>query len=89
METKIHRPRLSVEISPEQQLALQKFLDHGMQKKLFNIIVDDVIKMLKLHGRTFLAAVIMHKLSYQEYTTLEVSKDANVDKTPDVQTAGT
>ena len=88
METKIHRPRLSVEISPEQQLALQKFLDHGMQKKLFNIIIDDVIKMLKLHGRTFLAAVIMHKLSYQEYTTLEVGKNANVDEKNDLQAPG-
>jgi len=72
VQTKIHRPRLSVEITPEQQLALQKYLDHGMQKKLFNILVDDVLRMLKSHGRNFLAAVIMHKLSYQEYSTLEI-----------------
>jgi hypothetical protein len=69
---KTYRPRLSVEISDEQQLKLQKYLDHGMQKKLFNIVVDDVIKMLEKHGRNFLAAVIMHKLSYTEYNSLEV-----------------
>lgn len=72
MTANVHRPRLSVEISPEQQIKLQKFLDHGMQKKLFNIIVDDVIKMIEKHGRNFLAAVILHKLSYTEYNTLEI-----------------
>jgi hypothetical protein len=84
METKIHRPRLSVEITPEQQLALQKFLDHGMQKKLFNIIVDDVIRMLKQHGRNFLAAVIMHKLSYQDYGTLEIPNGKPAHPAPEV-----
>jgi hypothetical protein len=43
-----------------------------MQKKLFNIVVSDVIKMMERHGRNFLAAVIMHKLSYQDYNSLEI-----------------
>lgn len=72
MPSNIHRPRLSVEITSEQQQALQKHLDHGMQKKLFGIVVSDVIKMLELHGRNFLAAVILHKLSYSDYNTLEI-----------------
>lgn len=80
MTSKIYRPRLSVEISPEHQLALQKQLDHGMQKKLFNIIVDDVVKMLEKHGRNFLAAVIMHKLSYQDYTSLELTSASKIKR---------
>ena len=72
MPTNIYRPRLSVEITSEQQQALQKHLDHGMQKKLFNIVISDVIRMMEKHGRTFLAAVIMHKLSYEDYNTLEI-----------------
>lgn len=80
MTSKIYRPRLSVEISPDHQLALQKFLDHGMQKKLFNIIVDDVVKMLEKHGRNFLAAVIMHKLSYTDYTTLELTAASKIKR---------
>ena len=67
-----YRPRLSVEITEEQQLALQKHLDFGMQKRLFTIIVDDVIKMLELHGRHFLAAVVLRQLPYDEYTTLKL-----------------
>ena len=72
MPTNVYRPRLSVEITEEQQHALQKHLDHGMQKKLFNIVVSDVIRMMEQYGRNFLAAVIMHKLSYQDYNTLEI-----------------
>ena len=70
--TGTHRPRLSVEITPEQQLALQRYLDHGMQKRLFTIIVDDVIRMCEEHGRNFLAAVILKEVSYDNYTTLEL-----------------
>ena len=80
MTTNIHRPRLSVEISAEQQLALQKHLDHGMQKKLFNIVINDVIKMLEIHGRNFLAAVVLHRLSYQDYNSLEIPKDKSSKK---------
>ena len=69
-----HRPRLSVEITPEQQLALQKHLDFGMQKKLFGIVVSDVISMLNTHGRNFLAAVVTHKLSYRDFNTLELDE---------------
>jgi hypothetical protein len=69
---KEHRPRLSVEITPEQQLLLQKHLDFGMQKKVFGIIIDDVIRMLELHGRNFLAAVVLRKLPYDKYTSLEI-----------------
>ena len=67
-----YRPRLSVEITPEQQRLLQKHLDFGMQKKLFAIVIDDLLKMMELHGRNFLAAIIMHRISYQDITSLEI-----------------
>ena len=70
-----YRPRLSVEITEEQQLALQKYLDFGMQKRLFSVIIDDVIGMLDKHGRLFLAAVMLKKVSYGDYTSLEVDKN--------------
>lgn len=70
-----YRPRLSVEITEEQQLALQKYLDFGMQKRLFSIIIDDVIRMLDEHGRLFLAAAMLKEVSYGDYTSLEVGKN--------------
>ena len=69
-----YRPRLSVEITEEQQLALQKYLDFGMQKRLFSIIIDDVIRMLDEHGRLFLAAVVLKEVSYKDYSSLRISK---------------
>lgn len=69
-----YRPRLSVEITEEQQLALQKHLDFGMQKRLFSIIVDDVIEMMEKYGRNFLAAVVVRKVKYDDFTSLEVKK---------------
>lgn len=70
-----YRPRLSVEITEEQQQALQRYLDFGMQKRLFSIIIDDVIGMLDKHGRLFLAAVMLKEVSYKDYTSLEVNKN--------------
>jgi hypothetical protein len=72
-----YRPRLSVEISPAQQKILQQWLDHGMQKRLFNIIIDDVIAMLNEHGREFLAAVMLKKVNYADYSTLEIRDGDN------------
>lgn len=67
-----YRPRLSVEITEEQQLALKKHLDFGLQKRLFGIIVDDVIAMMEEHGRLFLAAVVKKEISYKDFTSLEI-----------------
>ena len=67
-----YRPRLSVEITPDQQLALQKWLDYGIQKRLFSIIVDDVIRMLESNAGDFLAAVQLRLIEYKDYTSLEL-----------------
>ncbi len=67
-----YRPRLSVEITTEQQLALQKWLDYGIQKRLFSIIVDDVIRMLESNAGDFLAAVQLRLIEYKDYTSLEL-----------------
>lgn len=74
-----YRPRLSVEITEDQQLALRKYLDFGMQKRLFSIIVDDVIGMLERHGRLFLAAVMLKEVSYGDYTSLGLGKKGEKD----------
>jgi len=70
-----YRPRLSVEITSEQQKALQMYLDFGMQKKLFGIIVEDVIEMLNDSPREFLAAVTVRALKYKDFTSLEIKEE--------------
>ena len=75
MAGKVHRPRLSVEITSRQQLILQKYLDFGMHKRLFGIIVEDVIEMLEANPREFLAAVTVRALKYKDFTSLKIREE--------------
>ena len=66
------RPRLSVEITPEQSRSLTNLIPHGMIKPLFRALVDDVIEMTEKHGEMFLAAVIARQLKLKDFSRLEV-----------------
>lgn len=52
--------RLNVEITDDQLIALQKLLDHGMRKRVFAVIIDDLIEVLNT-GKNFAAAAILQK----------------------------
>lgn len=39
-------PRLSIEITPEQQRQLQSLLPHGLRKIVFGRVVEDLIELL-------------------------------------------
>lgn len=45
-----YRPRLSIEISKEDQDNLKRLLPHGTQKLVFNLIITDLIEVLEQHG---------------------------------------
>lgn len=72
---KDYRPRLSVEISEEQQRDLSKLIPWGVKNKLFCVIVDDVIRLMKEHGQKFLAAVLSKAIGLEDYTSLEIEDD--------------
>jgi len=44
------RPRLSVDITEEQDQKLTQYLDHGMRKVVFGLVVDDLLAMIDKHG---------------------------------------
>ncbi len=44
------RPRLSVDITEEQDQKLVKFLDHGMRKAVFGVVIDDLLAMIAKYG---------------------------------------
>lgn len=48
--TAIRRPRLSVEITEEQDQKLTQYFDHGMRKQVFGVIVEDLIRLIETHG---------------------------------------
>jgi len=72
-----YRPRLSIEISLEQSQALRNLIPWGLRRQLFQTIVDDVIRLTRSHGHTFIAAVLSSSIKLEDYSSLEVSKNAD------------
>ena len=80
MEDKSYRPRLSIELTDEQQVKLLRLIPWGVKNKLFSIIVDDVIRLMEEHGTKFLAAVLTKDIELKDWSSVEVeneSKDSN------------
>lgn len=76
METeKPYRPRLSIEITEDQNADLKAMIPWGVKNALFSIIIDDVIGKLKAHGTMFIAAVLDRKIKLDEYVKFEVEDD--------------
>lgn len=73
---KPYRPRLSIEITEDQNADLKAMIPWGVKNALFSIIIDDVIKKLKAHGTIFIAAVLQQKITLDDYTEFEV-EDGN------------
>jgi len=72
---KSYRPRLSIEITEDQNADLKALIPWGVKNALFSIIIDDVIKKLKAHGTMFIAAVLQRKITLDDYTKFEVEDD--------------
>jgi len=67
-------PRLSVEITQEQFDALIKYIPWGIKKKLFSVIVDDLIEMLKVDPSRVIGLVVSGRAKFSlEERTLEES----------------
>lgn len=78
MNEKDWKPRLSIEITPQQSSDLSTLIPHGMQKLIFQAVVDDVIRMIRTHKEVFFAAVIAKQLRLDDYTSLDMKgKDGN------------
>ncbi|MDD3022001.1 MAG: hypothetical protein PHX61_13625 [Alphaproteobacteria bacterium] len=45
-----YRPRLQVDVSEEQMNALNRYLDRGARKMVFNILIDDLLELIEKHG---------------------------------------
>ena len=69
-----YRPRLSVEITEEQHKQLQRLIPWGVEKQLFSIIVDDVIRLTKKHGQVFIAAALHKAIKLEEYSSFNLKE---------------
>jgi len=72
-----YRPRLSIEITEEQHLALGRLIPWGAKNELFRVIIDDVITLLEKHGAIIIAAILTRRLNVGDLPT--VKEAINVD----------
>ncbi len=45
-----YRPRLSVDITEDQARKLNHYLDYGMRKMLFGVIIEDILDLFEKYG---------------------------------------
>lgn len=53
-----YRPRLSIEITEEQNKALQELIPWGLKNQLFSTIIDQLIPLLRRRGPDVIAMII-------------------------------
>ena len=71
-------PRLTVDITREQQHGLRKHLEFGMQKVLFSLIIDDLLRLFDKHGPgTVIGAMVSRAISLKDISQLEINDGYN------------
>ena len=56
-------PRLSVDVRDDQLVAMQKW-PHGLRRQLFEVIIDDLIKMMEVNPGVVMGGLITKKLKF-------------------------
>jgi len=74
MTDKPYRPRLSIELTEQQANELRNLVPWGLKNALFQIIVDDVIELIKKHGQIFVAALLDRKIKLNKIVKFEVEE---------------
>ncbi len=68
-----YKPKLSVEITKEQHLGLQRHLEFGMQKLLIGVILDDLLELFNKYGADKVIGALVEKaISLKDVCKLEV-----------------
>ena len=51
------RRRISIDITERQQEIMWKHFQHGEQKVVFNVLIEDLCNLLEAHGRVILGLI--------------------------------
>lgn len=65
-----YTPRLSIELTEEQQARLSKLIPWGHKRALFSTVVDGLINLIEEYGQPMIAVIISGKLSVAELIDL-------------------
>ena len=61
-----YRPRLAVEITPEQQASIQKLFPYGTQRAFFSKVIDEIIAVVEVGGPRAIAMILSEALTLEE-----------------------
>lgn len=61
-----YRPRLVIECTQEQKIVISTHIEHGMQHKFFEAIIEDVTELLTEFGYTFVLYILERRFSYRD-----------------------
>ena len=68
-------PRLSINITEEQQKKISRLFPWGTQKKVFGVIIDDLISLCELHGADVIIGAFMSRyIRLEEISRIELSR---------------
>jgi hypothetical protein len=60
------RPRLNVDITPEQDTALKRYVPHGLKTVLFSVLIEELVEMLKEDAPTVISLVLKRKMTAKD-----------------------
>ena len=61
-----YRPRLVIECTQEQKNTVSANIEHGMQHKFFEAIVEDITQLLDEFGYVFVLYIMERRFSYRD-----------------------
>ena len=73
-------PRLNVEITDMQKVALDRILEHGMRKPVFQLIIDDLIDLCETYGAgVVIGALVTKRISLKNICNLKGVNDGTTE----------
>lgn len=70
-----YTPRLSINITEEQARAISRLFPWGTQKKVFSVIIDDLITLCETHGADIvIGAFLTRYLTLRKVSHLDFGK---------------
>ena len=67
-----YRPRVVIDVTPEQRELLSKYLAYGEQRRIFQVILTDMTTLLNEFGYDFVSFMLQREFSYR--TLLEAHR---------------
>lgn len=76
-----YSPRLSIDITEEQRKGLDKFLEFGMRKVIFHLLIDSFIESCEKYGHSIIiGALVERSIGIKELAKLKLEARNGNDK---------